>query len=169
MRRYSDVDWGGDRMSPGQPQDMCSHTLSGGAISWCSKKQDCIALLTMEAEYVACSLATQEAMWLRSFLQDLNLTPRADDPVEMLCNNTAAIHFAKDPKFHRKTKHIKRRYHFVQDAIKTKEVAIKYIPTNKMIADPLTKPIPRDAFKAHTLSLGPVSYTHLTLPTKRIV
>ena len=72
----------------------------------------------------------------------------------MLCDNTAAIQFAKDPKFHRKTKHIKRRYHFVQDAIKTKEVAIKYIPTNKMIVDTLTKPIPRDAFKAHSLSLG---------------
>ena len=108
----------------------------------------------MEAEYVACSLATQEAMWLRSFLQDLNLTPKTDDPVEMLCDNTAAIQFAKDPKFHRKTKHIKRRYHFVRDAIKTKEIAIKYIPTNKMIADPLTKPIPRDAFKAHVLNLG---------------
>ena len=95
----------------------------------------------------------QEAMWLRSFLQDLNLTPRVDDPVEMLCDNTAAIQFAKDPKFHRKTKHIKRHYYFVRDAIKTKEVAIKYIPTNKMIAYPLTKLIPRDVFKAHLLSL----------------
>ena len=44
-------------------------TLSGGAISWCSKKQDYIALSTMEVEYVACSLATQEAIWLRSFLR----------------------------------------------------------------------------------------------------
>lgn len=108
----------------------------------------------MEAEYVAYSLAMQGVIWLRSFLQDLNLTPRTDDPVEMLCDNTTAIQFAKDPKFHRKTKHIKRRYHFVRDAVKMKEVAIKYIPTNKMIADLLTKPIPRDAFKAHSLSLG---------------
>jgi len=67
----------------------------------------------MEVEYVACCLATQEAIWLRSFLQDLNLTPRVDDPVEIMRNNTAAIQFARDPKFHRKTKHIKRRYHFV--------------------------------------------------------
>ena len=67
----------------------------------------------MEAEYVACCLATQEAIWLRSFLQDLRLTPKVDDPVELMCDNTVAIQFAKDPKFHRKTKHIKRRYHFV--------------------------------------------------------
>ena len=108
----------------------------------------------MEAEYAACSLATQEAMWLRSFLQDLNLTPKVDDRVEMLCDNIVAIQFAKDLKLHRKTKHIKKYYHFVPNTIKTKEVAINYISTNKMIADPLTKPIPRVTFKVHVLSLG---------------
>ena len=108
----------------------------------------------MEVEYVACCLATQEAIWLRNFLQDLNLTPRVDDPVEIMCDNTAAIQFARDPKFHRKTKHIKRRYHFVRNAIKDKEVVFKYISTSRMIADPFTKPIPRDVFKAHVASLG---------------
>ena len=71
----------------------------------------------------------------------------------MLCGNTTAIQFAKDPKFHQKTQHIKKRYHFVRDAIKRKEVAFKYIPTNKMIVDPLTKLIPKDAFKAYALNL----------------
>ena len=56
-------------------------------------------------------------------------------------------------KFHQKTKHIKKRYRFVRDAIKTKEIVIKYISTNKMIVDPLTKPIPRYMFKSHMLSL----------------
>jgi len=92
-------------------------------------------------------------MWLRSFLQDLNLTLRVDDPIEMLCDNPTAIQFLNDSKFYQKTKHINKRYHFMRDAIKLKEVAIKYIATNKMIVDLLTKPIPRDAFKAHSLSL----------------
>ena len=108
----------------------------------------------MEAEYVACCLATQEAIWLRNFLQDLNLTPCVDDPVELMCDNTVAIQFAKDPKFHRRTEHIKRRSHFIRNSIKEKEVAIKYISTSRMIADPLTKPIPRDTFQAHVMSLG---------------
>jgi len=129
-------------------------TLGEGAISWCSKKQHCIALSTMEAEYVACCLTTQEAIWLRSFLQDLDLTPGVNDPVEMLCDNTAAIQFARDPKFHRKTKHIKRHYYFVRNAIKEKEVTIKYISTSRMIADSLTKSVPRDAFKAYVMSFG---------------
>jgi len=74
--------------------------------------------------------------------------------MEMWCDNTTAIQYAKDPKFYRKVKHIKRRYHFVRDAIKLKEVVVKYLSTNKMIADPLTKPTPRDMFKTHMMSLG---------------
>jgi len=72
----------------------------------------------------------------------------------LLCENTAAIQFAKDPKFHRKTKLIKRHYHFVRNAIKEKEVAIKYSSTSRTIVDPLTKPIPKDTCKAHMMSLG---------------
>ena len=53
-----------------------------------------------------------------------------------------------------KSKRIKRHYHFVQNAIREKEVAIKYVSISRMIADHLTKPIPRDAFKAHVMSLG---------------
>lgn len=153
LKGYSDADWGGD-LDESKSTSGYAFVLGGGAISWCSKKQDCIALSTMEAEYVAVSLAVQEAMWLRSFLQDLDLTPKVDEPVEMHCDNTAAIQFAQDPKFHRKTKHIKRRYHFVRNAIKNKEVAIKYISTNEMIVDPLTKPIARDVFRAHVKRLG---------------
>ena len=69
----------------------------------------------MEAECVACSVAMQEVMWLRSFVQVLNLTHKVDDPIEMLYDYIAAIQFAKDLKFYwnQKTKHIKRLYYFV--------------------------------------------------------
>ena len=81
-------------MSLSLPLDTSS--LLVGGISWCSKNQDCIALSIMEAEYVACCLAAQEAIWPRSFLQDLDLTPRVDDPVKMWCDNTTAIQYAKE-------------------------------------------------------------------------
>ena len=56
MIGYNDADWGSDL-------DECKSTsgyvflLNNGAITWSSKKQPCIALSTMEAEYVACSIA----------------------------------------------------------------------------------------------------------------
>jgi len=57
LRGYSNVDWGGDQ-DEFRSTSGYVFTLSGRAISWCSKKQDCIALSTMETEYIACSLAT---------------------------------------------------------------------------------------------------------------
>ena len=61
MIGYSDADWGSDL-------DECKSTsgyaflLNNGAITWSSKKQPCIELSTMEAEYVTCSAAVQEAV-----------------------------------------------------------------------------------------------------------
>ena len=48
-------------------------TLGGGATSWRSVKQSCIADSTTEAEYVAALEATKEAVWLRNFLFDLSV------------------------------------------------------------------------------------------------
>ena len=66
LRGYSDADWGGD-LDESKSTSSYVFTLGGGAISWRGKKQDCIALSTMEAEYVACCLATQEAIWSVSY------------------------------------------------------------------------------------------------------
>jgi hypothetical protein len=61
LRGYSDADWASDL-------DECKSTsgytflLGGRAITWCSKKQSCVAFSTMESEYVACSEAIQEAV-----------------------------------------------------------------------------------------------------------
>uniref|UniRef100_A0A2N9ER04 Integrase catalytic domain-containing protein n=1 Tax=Fagus sylvatica TaxID=28930 RepID=A0A2N9ER04_FAGSY len=74
--------------------------LRGGAVSWCSKKQSCIALSTMESEYVACSAAVQEAVWLRRFLQRLGVTAHAEDAVLLYYDSTSALAYAKDPKYH---------------------------------------------------------------------
>ncbi|XP_074297742.1 secreted RxLR effector protein 161-like [Silene latifolia] len=48
LKGYSDADWSGD-LDESKSTSGYAFILSGGAISWCSKKQDCIALSTMEA------------------------------------------------------------------------------------------------------------------------
>ena len=72
----------------------------------------------------------------------------------IFCDNTAALAVAKDPKYHGKTKHIKKRHHYIRDAIIEKDVVLKHISTSNMVADPLTKPIDRDVFVKHVRSLG---------------
>lgn len=150
---YSDADWGSD-LDERKSTSGYTFLLNNGAITWSSKKQSCIALSTMEAEYVACSAAVQEAVWLRRFLQHLEIVTDASDPVTIHCDSTAALAYAKDPKYHGKSKHIDIRYHYIRDMVAHKEVVLKHISTSLMIADPLTKPIARNAFQAHVRSLG---------------
>ena len=47
-----------------------------------------------------------EAIWLRQFSQSLSVTTRANEVVVIYCDNTAAIAYAKDPKYHGKIKYI---------------------------------------------------------------
>ena len=67
----------------------------------------------MEAQYVACFSMIQEAVWLRRFLQDIRVVKTTFDPVTLYCDSMAALAYAKDLKYHGKTKHIQIRYHFV--------------------------------------------------------
>ncbi|KAK4384005.1 hypothetical protein Sango_2738800 [Sesamum angolense] len=111
----------------------------------------------MEAKYVACTLAVQEDIWLWRFLKSLRILVHIDDVVVIYCDNTAAIAYAKDPKYHGRTKHIHTRYHFMRDSIAQGEVVLKHIPTNDMIVDPFTKPLRRDAFHRHAV-IGPLTW-----------
>ena len=70
------------------------------------------------------------------------------------CDSMVALAYDKDSKYHGKTKHIQIRYHFVKDMITQNEVVLRHIPTSKMVADPFTKLIARDAFVRHARSLG---------------
>ena len=113
-----------------------------------------IALSTMEAEFVVCSTAIQEAMWLRRFLQSLGIVIGSSKPTIVYNNSQATIAYVKDPNYHGRTKHIDSKNNFIRDITARKEVFIKYIPTREMVADPSTKPIPKEMFSVHVKSLG---------------
>lgn len=57
-------------------------TLESGAILWRSVKQTCIAYSTMEAGYVAGCEVTNEVVWLRDFLRDLEVVPEMHEPIK---------------------------------------------------------------------------------------
>ena len=92
---YSDADWGGN-IDQSKSTSGYAFLLNDSAILWSSKKQSCVDLSTMEAEYVACSAATQDAVWLRSFLQHLEIVKTALEPVTIFCDNATALTVAKD-------------------------------------------------------------------------
>ena len=88
--------------------------LNDCAISCCSKKQSCITISTMEAEYVAYSSVIHEIVWLIRLLQDLEVVKTTFEPMTLCCDNMVALSYAKDPKYHGKTKYIQIIYHVLE-------------------------------------------------------
>ncbi|XP_071695131.1 secreted RxLR effector protein 161-like [Rutidosis leptorrhynchoides] len=153
MRGYTDADWGRG-MDKRKSTSGFVFLLNKGTISWSSKKQSCIALSTMEAEFVAFSAVIQEAVWLIIILSSLGVVGNTINRSLIYSDNKASIAYSKDYKFHCKIKHIDIKYNFVKDKVARKDVSMQYISTHDMLADPLTKPIPRDAFVKHVRSHG---------------
>ena len=94
---YSDADWAGD-LDDRKSTSGYLFQISGGAVTWKSKKQPCVALSTAEAEYMALSCAAQEAVWLRQFTAELGSPPKTATTI--FEDNQSAICMTKNPQFH---------------------------------------------------------------------
>ena len=88
---YSDADWGGDKDDHRSTSGYIFQ-IGGTAISWYSRKQSSVALSTAEAEYMALSSASQEAVWLRQLYTDLLKDPV--QPTIVYEDNQACISMA---------------------------------------------------------------------------
>ena len=149
---YSDADWAGDIESRRSTSGY-AFMMSGGCISWRSKKQRTVALSSTEAEYMALSEATQEAVWLKVFLCELG-EMASDDAIKIYEDNQGSIALAKNPEFHKRTKHIDIRYHFVREKVEEGEVVLQYVSTTDMLADIMTKAITAVQFENLRNRLG---------------
>ena len=112
------------------------YILNGGAVSWCSCKQSVVAGSTCEAGYMTASEAAHEAIWVKEFITNLGVIPNASGPITLFYDNTGAIALAKEPRFHRKTKHIKRCFNSIRDLVKEGDIEICKIHTDLNVADP---------------------------------
>jgi hypothetical protein len=128
--------------------------IDGGAISWSSKKQELVSLSTTEAEYIAMTHATKEAIWLRKLIAEL-FRP-LEHPITLHGDNQSAITLAYSDigQFHAHTKHIDIRYHFICYVIGTNSIRLVYCPTQDMVADVLMKALPSAKAKHFAAALG---------------
>ncbi|KAA0067450.1 retrovirus-related pol polyprotein from transposon tnt 1-94 [Cucumis melo var. makuwa] len=135
---YTDSDFQTDKDSR-KSMSGSVFTLNGGAIVWRSIKQGCIAYSTMEAEYVAACEAAKEAVWLRKFLHDFEVVPNMNLPITLYCDNSGAVANSKEPRSHKRGKHIERKYHLIREIVQQGDVIVTKIASEQNIADPFTK------------------------------
>ena len=122
------------------------------SVSWSSKKQGIITLSSTEAEYVAETHASKEAVWLKRFVKEI--TGQKAEPLTIKADNQGAIALAKDNKFHARTKHIDLRYHFIREAVEQGKVKMEYIPMSENVANIFTKALAKPKFLEFIGKLG---------------
>jgi hypothetical protein len=124
-----------------------------GAITWCSRKQISNAVSTVHAEYVALSEAAREACWLRNLYTELGLL-REEVPTLIRGDNEGSIALAHNPQFHKRTKHIAIRWHWVRELVQEGTIAVDSCRDEDQTADILTKALPCQKHAKHVAEMG---------------
>lgn len=141
---YADADMAGD-IDTRKSTSGYLITFAGGAVSWQSRLQKCVALSTTEAEFIAATEGCKELLWMKNFLKELGFN---QDRYVLFCDNQSAIYLAKNSTFHAKSKHIDMRYHWIRDVVNSKLVYLEKIHTDDNGSDMLTKALSREKIVA---------------------
>lgn len=146
---YCDSNFAGDKTDSISTYGY-AFMLYGAAFDWTSKKQEKVAHSTYEAEYVAASLTTKEALWVRKLMADCDLK----GPITIHIDNQGALRDAQTRNYTPGNRHIGVHYHVCFERVRNGDVEFKFIPTNKQIADIFTKPLGPVEFEKFRTGLG---------------
>jgi hypothetical protein len=139
---YSDLDYAGCKVDRKSTTGTCQF-LGRSLVSWSSKKQNCVAPSTTEAEYIAAGACCAQLLWMKQTLRDFGCE---FNKIPLLCDNESAIKLANNPMQHSRTKHIDIRHHFLRDHEAKGDIKLFHVSTENQLADIFTKPLDETRF-----------------------
>ena len=151
LQAFCDASWAEDQANRRSTTGFVFQ-LTGGPIAWKSKQQTIVALSSCEAEYISLTTTIQEALHLIQLIIEC-LLPLESYVVHIMEDNQAAITIATNQTTNSRSKHMDIRLHFVREVIRKGAVKLHFCPTDKNIADILTKAISKIKFNQLSLQL----------------
>nr|GEW66759.1 hypothetical protein [Tanacetum cinerariifolium] len=118
--------------------------LGDKLVSWISKKRDCTAISSAEAEYVVLSTSCAQVMWMRTQLKDYGFNY---NKIPLYFDSQSAIAISCNPVQHSRTKNIHTPYHFIKERVENSIIELYFLITEYQLADMFTKALPEDRFK----------------------
>lgn len=103
------------------------------------QKQSTVSRSTVEAEYRSMGHTCCELKWISYLPKDFNI--KIPLPVNLYCDNQAAIAIAKNHVFHERTKHVEINCHIIRSHVESGFIQTPYISSQDQLPDPFTKPI----------------------------
>ena len=112
--------------------------MNHGVVSYKSKLQNIVTLSSAESEFVALSDVTCEIKYLRELSRGLGYPQR--EATLVFEDNRAAILVAQSEcSASGRMRHVDVKFRFVMEAVKNKEIRVRYIQTDLNFADLFTK------------------------------
>ncbi|GKD46942.1 hypothetical protein Tco_1271587 [Tanacetum coccineum] len=135
--------------------------LNGGVVDWKSTKQSIFATSSVEAEYIAASDASKEAVWVRKFIAGLGVVPTIEEPIKMYCDNTGAITIANESGITKGARHYRAKVYYLREVIEYGDVKLEKVHTYDNLADPFTKALAFPKHSEHTKNIGMLPASNL--------
>lgn len=152
LRGFSDADYAGC-VETRKSTSGFAFFYNDGIVSWYSSLQRSVSLSTAESEYIAAGEGVKELIWLKRLFKEL-LPKQGTSATTFYMDNMSAIRLVKNPVFHKKTKHIDVRYHFIRHEYENGLFELEHVSSKEMLADIFTKALPRERFQSLRTSMG---------------
>ncbi|KAL6133476.1 hypothetical protein ACLB2K_065711 [Fragaria x ananassa] len=101
-----------------------------------------------------------ELLWIRNVLKELGF--KLQKPMDLHCDNTAAIEIAHNPVQHDRTKHVELDRHFIKENLDRKIIRFPFVSSEEQLADVLTKGVSHNAYED---SIGKLGMIDIYAPT----
>nr|GEW78489.1 retrovirus-related Pol polyprotein from transposon TNT 1-94 [Tanacetum cinerariifolium] len=139
---FSDADYAGCK-DTFKSTSCGAQFLGEKLVSWSTKKQDCITLLTAEAKYMSISASCAQVLWMRTQLTDYGFH---FNKIPIYCDSKSAIAISYNPVQHSRTEHIAVYYHFIKEHVEKGTIELYFVKTDYQLADLFTKALLVDRF-----------------------
>jgi Reverse transcriptase (RNA-dependent DNA polymerase) len=135
LEAYANSDWASD-LNTRKFTTGYLMKLAGGIFAWNSHAQKIVALLSTEAEYMLLSDTSQQLVWVKNLLIELDIQL---SPILLYGDNQGSIFLASNLVQEKHIKHIDLCYHYIRDVVHLKQVELFFIEGAENPTDMFTK------------------------------
>ena len=96
--------------------------------------------------------ASCQAVWMRRMLR--NLCQEQVKGTVIYCDNSSIVALSNNSMFHKRTKHIDAKFHYIRELVNNGEIFLQHCRTEEKFADILTKPLGQNSFEYLRKCLG---------------
>ena len=78
----------------------------------------------------------------------------AQSAITLYCDNSGAVATAKEPRSHKRGKHIERKYQLIREIVSRGDTVVRHIASEDNLADPFRKGLAQKIFDQHVACRG---------------